>query len=57
VQADDIPEFIVMMEDAQKNSKRASMLITNVKLIMMALVAVLAAQYFPRKVDDWEGLS
>jgi len=23
---------------------------------MMALVAVLAAQHFPRKVDDWEGL-
>jgi hypothetical protein len=25
-------------------------------VIMMALAAVLAAQHFPRKVDDWEGL-
>ena len=30
--------------------------IADVKLVMMALAAVLAAQHFPRKVDDWEGL-
>jgi hypothetical protein len=57
VQADGIPQFIVMMEDAQKKAKRASMTIANVKLVMMALVAVLAAQHFPREVDNWEGLS
>jgi len=55
-QVDGIPQFIVMMEDAQKKAKRVGMPITDVKLVMMASVAVLAAQHFPRKVDDWEGL-
>ncbi len=56
VQADGIPQFIVMMEDAQKKAKRAGMPIADVELVMMASAAVLAAQHFPRKVDDWEGL-
>jgi hypothetical protein len=43
VQADGIPQFIVMMEDAQKKAKRAGMPIANVKFVMMSLVAVLAA--------------
>jgi hypothetical protein len=30
--------------------------IANIKLIMMALVAVIAAQHFPHEVDHWEGL-
>jgi hypothetical protein len=45
-----------MMEDAQKKAKRAGMPIANVELVMMASAAVLAAQHFPREVDDWEGL-
>jgi hypothetical protein len=56
VQADGIPKFIVMMEDAQKKAKWAGMPITNDKLVMMALAAVLAAQHFPQEVDDWKGL-
>jgi hypothetical protein len=56
VQADGIPQFIVMMEDAQKKEKRAGMPIADVELVMMASAAVLAAQHFPREVDDWEGL-
>jgi hypothetical protein len=51
MQADGIPQYIIMLED-----KRASMPIANIKLVMMALVAVLAAQHFPCKVDNWEGL-
>jgi len=35
VQADGIPQFIVMMEDAQKKAKRAGMPIADVKLVMM----------------------
>jgi hypothetical protein len=38
-----------MMEDAQKKAKWAGMPIADVKLVMMASVAVLAAQHFPRK--------
>ncbi len=48
VQVDGIPQIIVMMEDG--------MPIADVKLVMMALAAVLTAQHFPHKVDDWEGL-
>ncbi len=56
VQADGIPQYIIMLEDVQKKAKRAGMPIADIKLIMMALAAVLSAQHFPRKVDDWEGL-
>jgi hypothetical protein len=56
VQADGIPQYIIMLEDAQKKTKRASMPITDIKLVMMASAAVLAAQHFPREVNDWEGL-
>ena len=54
--ADGIPQFIVMMEDAQKKAKRTGMPIADVELVMIASAAVLAAQHFPRKVNDWEGL-
>jgi hypothetical protein len=47
VQADGIPQLIIMMKDAQKKAKRAGMPITDVKLVMMALAAILAAQHFP----------
>jgi len=56
VQADGISQFIIMMEDAQKMAKQAGMPIADVELVMMASAAVLAAQHFPREVDDWEGL-
>ena len=56
VQADGIPQYIIMLEDAQKKAKRAGMPIADIELVMMASAAVLAAQHFPREVDDWEGL-
>jgi hypothetical protein len=56
VQADGIPQYIVMLEDAQKKAKRAGMPIADVELVMMASAEVLVALHFPRKVDDWEGL-
>jgi hypothetical protein len=55
-QADGIPQYINMLEDAQKKVTQASMPIADVELVMMASVAVLAAQHFMRKVDNWEGL-
>jgi hypothetical protein len=57
VQADGIPKLIIMMEDAQKKAKRAGMPIADIKLVMMALAAVLAAQHFPREVDDWPAIN
>jgi hypothetical protein len=56
VQLNGIPQFIVMMENAQKKAWRAGMPIADVELMMMALAAVLAAQHFLQEVDDWEGL-
>jgi hypothetical protein len=56
VQADGIPQYINMLEDAQKKAKRAGMPIADIELVMMASAAVLTAQHFPREVDDWEGL-
>jgi hypothetical protein len=55
-QADGIPQYISMLEDAQKKAKRAGMPIADIKLVMMASAAVLSAQHFPREVDNWEGL-
>jgi hypothetical protein len=45
-----------MLEDVQKKATRAGMPIADVKLVMMASAAILAAQHFPHEVDDWEGL-
>jgi hypothetical protein len=55
-QADSIPQYISMLEDAQKKATQAGMPIADVEHVMMASAAVLAAQHFPRKVNDWEGL-
>ena len=55
-QADGIPQYIALLEDAQKKAKRANMPIADAKLVMMASTAVLSVQHFPRKVDNWEEL-
>ena len=55
-QADGIPQYIALLEDAQKKAKRAQMPITDAGLVMMASTAVLAVQHFPREVDNWEEL-
>ncbi len=52
LQADGIPQYIIMLEDAQKKVKRAGMPIADIELVMMALAAVLATQHFPREVND-----
>ncbi len=55
-QADGIPQYINMLEDAQKKGTWAGIPIADVKLVMMASAAILAAQHFPREVNNWEGL-
>jgi hypothetical protein len=50
--ADGIPQYIIMLEDAQKKAKRAGMPIADIKLVMMASAAVLFAQHFPHEVDN-----
>jgi hypothetical protein len=51
-QADGIPQYINMLEDAQKKATQAGMPIANVELVMMASAAVLAAQNFRHKVNN-----
>ena len=53
-QLDGILQYMALLEDAQKNAKQAHMTIADAELVMMALVAVLAVQHFPRKVENWE---
>jgi hypothetical protein len=55
-QEDGIPQYINTLEDAQKKATGAGMPIADDELVMMASAAVLAAQHFLRKVDNWEGL-
>jgi hypothetical protein len=45
-----------MLEDAQKKAKLVGMPIADIELVMMALAAILAAQHFPREINNWEGL-
>ncbi len=52
MQADGIPQYIIMLEEAQKKAKRAGMPITDIELVMMALAAILAAQHFPCKGNN-----
>ena len=47
-QTDGIPQYINILEDAQKKVKQTGIPIAYVKLVMMASAAVLAAQHFPR---------
>ena len=56
LQANGVPLYIIMLEEAQKKAKRAGMPIADIKLVMMALVAILVAMQYPHKVDSWEGL-
>ena len=55
-QANGIPQYIIMLEEAQKKAKRVGMPIADIELVMMASVAVLAAMHFPCEVDDGKGL-
>ncbi len=52
VQVVGIPQYIIMLEEAQKKAKRVGMPIANIKLVMMALAAILVAQHFPHEVDN-----
>jgi hypothetical protein len=55
-QADGIPQYIIMLEEAQKKAKRAGMPIANIELIMIASAAILVVHHFPREVNNWKGL-
>ncbi len=52
-----IPEYINMLEDAQRKLARAQLPMGDHQLLAIASTAVLAAQHFPRATDEWEALA
>ena len=55
-QAEGIPEYINMLEEAQRKLQRAEVPITDAQLLTIATNAVLASAHFPRPTDEWEAL-
>ncbi len=54
--AEGIPEYINMLEDAQRKLARANLPMSDDQLLI-ASTAILASDHFPRATDDWEALS
>jgi len=53
-EAEGIPEYINMMEDAQRKLARANLPMSDDQLVAIASTAVLASNHFPRPTDEWE---
>ena len=49
-----IPEYINMLEDAQRQAGLAVRTITDNTLLIFASTAMLTTERFPRANDDWE---
>ena len=49
-----IPEYINMLEDAQKQAGRAGRTIANKTLLLFAKTAMLTTEIFPCTYDNWE---
>ena len=56
-EAEGIPEYINMLEDAQRKANRAKMSIADVQLVAIASTAVLASQDYVCATEDWEALT
>ena len=56
-QAEGIPEYINMLEDAQRKLARANLPMSDAQLLAIASTAILASGHFPRPTDEWEALT
>ena len=54
--AEGIPEYINMLEEAQRKLARANLPMSDTNLLAIASTAVLASGHFPRPTDEWEAL-
>lgn len=54
LEAEGIPEYINLLEDAQKKATRAGNPITDATVVIIATNAMLGTEQFPRANDDWE---
>ena len=48
-----IPEYINMLEDAQRQAGRAGRVISDETILLFASMAMLTSERFPRANDDW----
>ena len=53
-QADDIPEYINMLKEAQRKLARANLPMSDNQLLAIASMAILASSHFPGPTDDRE---
>lgn len=51
---DGIPEYINMLEEAQRKLARANLPMSDDQLLAIASTSVLASDHFPRPTDEWE---
>ena len=49
-----IPEYINMLEDAQRQAERAGRMIADETLLLLASTTKLTSERFPRANDNWE---
>ena len=54
LEVEGIPEYINMLEDAQRQAGRAGRTITDDTLLLFASTTMLTSKRFPRANDDWE---
>jgi hypothetical protein len=54
--ADGIPEYINMLEEAQRKLAQANLPMSDTQLVAIASTLVLAANDFPRTTEEWEVL-
>jgi hypothetical protein len=54
--AEGIPEYIDMLEEAQRKLARANLPMSDDQLLAIASTSVLASGHFPRPTDEWEAL-
>jgi hypothetical protein len=53
-EADGIPEYINMLEDAQQKLEQAKLPMSDEQLLAIATTSVLASGHFPRPTNNWE---
>ena len=49
-----IPEYINMLEDAQKQAGQAGQIIADERLLLFASTAMLTTERYPRSNNEWE---
>ena len=54
LEVEGIPEYINMLEDAQRKAGRAGRAISDDTLLLFASTAMLTSERFPRANDAWE---